>query len=94
MNDEKPLDCEVSVGFNVLTMPNSTYIGIGIVGEGLERFWQIRCPCGVLVEYPLNGLPEIDTPHPCGNKNHWAVKYGYDAFLSNIPPKEDMEIGK
>ena len=30
---------------------------------------------GVTVEYPLNGLPEVTTKHPCGFRNHFTVSY-------------------
>lgn len=40
-----------------------------------DKFWQITCPCGVTAEYPLTKLPEVDTPHPCGNPDHWTTKY-------------------
>jgi len=52
-----------------------TWIGVYAMGEGIkEQFWRLECPCGRVVFYPLNGLPEVDTPMPCGNPNHWAVK--------------------
>lgn len=43
--------------------------------QAIEKFWELTCPCGVTDVYPLNGLPEVDTPHSCGNPKHWALKY-------------------
>ena len=45
------------------------------IGRSLDKVWKIECPCGNIVEYPLNGLPEVDTPMPCGNKNQWVIKF-------------------
>jgi hypothetical protein len=36
----------------------------------LERFWRFICPCGVEAVVPLNRLPEVDTPFPCGHPRH------------------------
>lgn len=49
--------------------------GIHLVGDGAKRFWKITCPCGVEVEYPLNGLPEVTTKHPCEHPEHFTVSY-------------------
>lgn len=56
-----------------------SWIGIKIV-EGPEReatkaFFKFECPCGAATSYPINGLPEVDTPMPCGNKDHWVIKF-------------------
>lgn len=52
------------------------YIGVCIVGhEGADKFWRIECPCGEVVHYAINKLPTEDVPMPCGNPEHWAVKY-------------------
>lgn len=64
------------------------YFGVDFSGGGARKFCKIKCPCGVVVEYPVNGLPEVDTPHPCGNKNHWTVKYDNDALL-----RADANVG-
>ena len=40
-----------------------------------NTFWKLTCSCGVTVTYPLDGLPTVDTPHPCNNPNHWTVRY-------------------
>jgi hypothetical protein len=54
----------------------SKFVGVCFMGkESANTFWKITCPCGVEVVYPVNKLPEINTPHPCGNPNHWTVKY-------------------
>ena len=58
---------------------STTYIGIYFCGDGARKFWRVTCPCGIVAEYPVNGLPEVDTPHPCGHKNHWTVKYDADS---------------
>jgi len=43
---------------------------------GIRFFFEhVLKPCGVKVTYPLNGLPEVSTRFPCGNKNHWVVKF-------------------
>jgi hypothetical protein len=62
----------------VLSSMPTEYIGIQFSGDGARKFWRIECPCGVSVEYPVNGLPEVDTQHPCGNQDHWTVKYDSD----------------
>ena len=56
--------------------PDARYTGILIQREVVDRFWRIECPCGIVVNYPLNELPTEDTMHPCKNPNHWTVKYG------------------
>ena len=58
-----------------IEIPGPMYIGICFQGEIENEFWRIKCPCGVEVKYPVNGLPGIDTLHPCGNKDHWSVMY-------------------
>ena len=40
-----------------------------------DGFWSFTCPCGVIDTYPLNGFPEEDTLHSCGNPEHWTVRY-------------------
>ena len=52
---------------------DALFIGFYLVGD-VSRYWQVTCPCGITVNYPLNGIPEVDTPFPCKNKNHWVVK--------------------
>jgi len=54
---------------------NTDYIGVLIQRSFIPLFWEIKCPCGIVVTYPLNELPTEDTMHPCKNPNHWAVKY-------------------
>lgn len=52
------------------------FIGLLVIdAEGVRNFFTVECPCGVKARYPLNGFPEVDTPHPCGNPKHWVVKY-------------------
>lgn len=52
------------------------FIGIAFVGgDASSDFWRIKCPCGVEVSFPVNGIPTVDTLHPCGNPNHWSVQY-------------------
>ena len=52
-----------------------SYCGIRFSDGAASEFWRITCPCGVTATYPVNSLPEVDTPHPCGNPKHWTVKY-------------------
>ena len=52
----------------------SNYFGVAGKKDGIDNFWRFSCPCGVVATYPINGLPEVDTPHPCGNPKHWTVK--------------------
>jgi hypothetical protein len=52
----------------------------GVYAHGNPNgFWHIKCPCGVAVMYHLNGLPIVDTLHPCGNPNHWTIKFESNA---------------
>ena len=50
-------------------------VGISILGNHKDKFWEITCPCGVTASYPVNKLPIKDTPSACGRPNHWVVKY-------------------
>lgn len=63
-----------------ITAGRCDYIGVYFDKLGFEqfRFCRIACPCGVEVVYPINGLPAVDTLHPCGKPNHWTVKFGTD----------------
>lgn len=55
---------------------DASWCGVRFVGEDVKRkFWTITCPCDYQVTYPINEFPLVDTPHPCGNPNHWTVKY-------------------
>lgn len=50
------------------------FYGIYMVGKDTKDvFWRIKCSCGVEVVYPMNGLPEVTTKHPCENPDHWTV---------------------
>lgn len=52
------------------------YYGFAFVGKkGTEKIFSVTCPCGVVATLPVNGIPLVDTSHPCGNPNHWTVKY-------------------
>lgn len=52
------------------------YVGFQFIGHsGADNFFEVMCPCGVVAAYPLNKLPETNTPHPCGNPKHWTVRY-------------------
>ena len=62
----------------IITAEQGDYIGIYFNQQGADQFWRITCPCGVEVVYAVNGLPVVDTPHPCGKPNHWTVKYCAD----------------
>lgn len=70
-----------SPALGVAPPPVAVYIGVLFSGDYTkEGFWYIECPCGVVATYPVNGLPEADTPHPCGNPNHWTVRYSTDSM--------------
>lgn len=58
------------------------YYGLCIVGEPNEA-WKVTCPCGVSVSYPINKIPTVDTQMPCGNPDHYAVKYVDDIPLNS-----------
>lgn len=49
--------------------------GIHFDRYGTAPFWEITCPCGVTVGYGINELPNIDTPHPCGDPEHFSVTF-------------------
>jgi len=51
--------------------------------KAIETFWELTCPCGVIVTYPLNKLPEVDTLHPCDNPKHWTIKYEEESEVLN-----------
>lgn len=59
-----------------------TFIGVMLVGPQ-DDFWQLECPCGVKVTYPINGLPLTDTRFPCENENHWVVR---------VQPQESSQV--
>lgn len=48
------------------------FTGIQFTGN---KQWSVTCPCGVTVLFPLNGLPEKDVKHPCGNPDHWTIRF-------------------
>jgi len=64
-------------GMGCAVRPEASFVGVLFSGNGAQEFWQIKCPCGVVATYAVNKLPEVDTPHPCGNPNHWTVRYAY-----------------
>lgn len=49
--------------------------------------WQLTCPCGVTAVYPLNGLPTVDTAHPCGHANHWTIRYYKSDLAQDLAKK-------
>lgn len=53
----------------------SNYIGFFITDISAP-FCEVECPCGVKVGFKINEIPTKDTPHPCGNPDHWTVKIG------------------
>lgn len=65
--------------------PGVRWTGVYFFGNGRQSFWHLTCPCGVTAEYPVNGLPETDTPHPCGNSDHWTVRYAPGATPAATP---------
>jgi hypothetical protein len=55
---------------------SKSQIGILFKGKNAkDRFFTYTCPCGVEVSYPLNGIPEATTPHPCGVEGHYSVMF-------------------
>lgn len=72
------------IGADVKIVQPSEVVSINLVIKGTneanlqksrDQFWRSTCPCGKTDTYPLNGLPEVDTLHSCGNPNHWVVRY-------------------
>lgn len=66
---------------STFVLAEPSYIGLLFSGDSTRHFFKITCPCGVVAEYPLNGMPTVDTPHPCGNPKHWTVKFEGGAAL-------------
>lgn len=54
--------------------PDGFWTGMYIRGRA-DQFWVIQCPCGVTAHYPINGLPGFNTRHPCGNPDHWTIRW-------------------
>lgn len=76
---------KISISNNDFTViaAESACICINFKGKDIiKNFWVLTCPCGVSTTYALNELPEVNTLSPCGNPNHWLVKY-YDQKVSN-----------
>ena len=57
-----------------LVDPNAEFVGLMCAGS-TDSFWNVTCPCGVVVSYGINSFPTVDTPHTCGNPNHWTIKF-------------------
>jgi len=58
------------------TATPETFACISLVAPpGQPHAISMSCPCGFTVQIPVNRWPMKDTPHPCGNPNHWTVKY-------------------
>lgn len=76
---KQPEGYPASQTFFGITIPEGTEYTETLVmfqgPEATERFWQLTCSCGVTAYFPVNGLPTVDTPHPCGKPNHWSVRY-------------------
>ena len=66
------------------TEGTGNWTGALITTEHPETFWMFTCPCDVTDSFPMNGLPEVDTPQSCGNPDHWAVKFN--------PPRPRNEL--
>lgn len=79
------------MSFSLTVQPDDTYVGMqfSFAKSLWPNIWEITCPCGVTASYPLNGLPEVDTPHPCGQPNHWTVR-----FVEIEPPVAAEPIAK
>jgi len=77
---DDPYETIIGLG-NSLTInidPDTECIAIHFTDrKAIDRFWEITCLCGKKDTFPLNGFPEVDTPHSCGNPKHWVVKYEY-----------------
>ena len=77
----KPCDCVQQRKFkplatHVMLGQPLEQVGLLLVGQrAREEFVRFTCSCGSAVSYPLNGIPEVDTPMPCGNPRHWAVRF-------------------
>ena len=55
---------------------NTQAIGFYFKGKEVpEKFFSMTCPCGVEHSVRINEFPTVDTPHICGNKNHWFAKF-------------------
>jgi len=65
-----------SVGDVDKTIPwTPQFVGRQLNNSVRENFFVVGRPCGVTAKYASNKFPEVDTPHPCGNPEHWTVKY-------------------
>jgi len=57
----------------------SKWVGIQFLSlRAIDEFFVITGPCGTVVKYPLNNIPTVDVPCPCGNPNHWIIRYSSD----------------
>lgn len=59
--------------------PSKTqYIGFRFQGKGTrEHFFTVKCPCGIEDSRAPEDFPKVNTPHKCGNPNHWFARF-YD----------------
>ena len=78
----------VGKGLGIHTDPNTSVCGMYISGNK-DECWQFTCPCGVTDVFPINGLPEVDTPQSCGVPNHWTVKYAKESKLKAREPGDE-----
>ena len=47
-----------------------------IILDGGEPLLSITMECGNSVDYrTFDDIPDVDTPCPCGNPQHWFIKY-------------------
>ena len=53
-----------------------TVTGFLFVGSGASDIaFSFTCPCGVTQSCSPNNFPTVDTPHKCGNPNHYFAKF-------------------
>lgn len=69
MEEEKRTDLT-----SLLSNDDESWTGMRIHGRA-DQFWVITCPCGVTAHYPINGLPGYNMRHPCGNPDHWTIRW-------------------
>lgn len=62
-----------SAFYNHLAQTPYSGISQSFTGFVLSENISVTCPCGVTVNYQT--FPRVDTPMPCGNPNHFVVRY-------------------
>ena len=60
--------------------PTAEYLDLA--RNAFEFPFAVELPCGEVFQYESkDDLPDEDTPCPCGDESHWAVKYEVDPAL-------------